>query len=466
MLNGVKSRGILPSGLREKVLEGIRPTRLQLSILRRLYHIVKDALEACEDLKLLSPRYRVELVGSAAKGTLLRDKWEIDVFLLLDAPRGEIKRLGEEILRSCLGGRLPYYFKYSEHPYATVSLMGMQADIVPAPLAVDPREAMGVERTPFHTRYVRSRLEEEPWLVDDILLFKSFLKGVGVYGAETRVGGFSGYLAEVLVIHYRGFEEAVKAASSWRPPVMIDTTGGKADFGMLARRYPDSPMIVPDPVDPSRNTAASVTLKRLSELVHAANLFMRKPSQKFFHAFQPRNPCIKPLPGVMVVMVGDYSNHPPDAIWGRIKRIGERLFRAARARGYPALSYAFYTDEATEAAVYIHMESPSRYHIEARPGPPPWESERAVRFTEKRLGEGGWVWVGEDGSLSGARLYKGKAAVDIERALETLPLPPGTRMYRVIVCPSTGRCGFPSQLEALRDPTPPWVRYVLEDCRS
>ncbi|WP_162200650.1 hypothetical protein, partial [Aeropyrum camini] len=71
-----------------------------------------------------------------------------------------------------------------------------------------------------------------------------------------------------------------------------------------------------------------------------------------------------------------------------------------------------------------------------------------------------------DGSLSGARLYKGKAAVDIERALETLPLPPGTRMYRVIVCPSTGRCGFPSQLEALRDPTPPWVRYVLEDCRS
>ncbi|WP_162200658.1 hypothetical protein [Aeropyrum camini] len=70
-MNGVKSRGILPSGLREKVLEGIRPTRLQLSILRRLYHIVKDALEACEDLKLLSPRYRWSLWGAQRRARCL-----------------------------------------------------------------------------------------------------------------------------------------------------------------------------------------------------------------------------------------------------------------------------------------------------------------------------------------------------------------------------------------------------------
>ncbi|GBF08641.1 CCA-adding enzyme [Aeropyrum pernix] len=457
---------VLPEDLRSRVLERIRPTRLQFSMLGRLYSLVARALEECEDLRLSIPAYRVELVGSAAKGTLLRDKWEVDVFLLLEARREEVRRLGESLLRSCLEGRLPYYFKYSEHPYATVSLMGMQADVVPAPLAVDPRDAVGVERTPFHTRYVRSRLEEKPWLVDDILLFKSFLKGIGVYGAETRVGGFSGYLAEVLIIHYGGFEETVKAASSWRPPVMVDTTGGKADLDMLARRYPDSPIIVPDPVDPSRNTAASVTPKRLAELVHAANIFLRKPSPTFFHALQPGEPCRRTLPGVMVLMSGNYSDHPPDSVWGRLKRLGERLYRATKARGYPALSYSFYTDEALEAAVYIHMESPSRYPIEGRLGPPTWDRERATRFTEKRLGEGGWVWIGDDGRLSGARPYTGSAAGDVERALATLPLPPGTRSYKVVTCPSTGPCGFPSYLEALRDPTPPWLRHVLGGCRS
>jgi tRNA nucleotidyltransferase (CCA-adding enzyme) len=37
------------------------------------------------------------------------------------------------------------------------------------------------------------------------------MKGTGVYGAEAKVEGFSGYLTELLVINYGSFPKALEA---------------------------------------------------------------------------------------------------------------------------------------------------------------------------------------------------------------------------------------------------------------
>jgi tRNA nucleotidyltransferase (CCA-adding enzyme) len=445
----------------EEVLESLRPRPLQLALLGRLYGAVKAAVEECRALEALAGSWEATLQGSLAKGTILSDKWEIDVFVLLDgADRRAIRERGEEALRQCLSG-LPHVAKYSEHPYLTVQLMGMEADVVPAPRARSPSEARGgVERTPFHTEFVRRAVSANPCLADDARLMKSFLKGLGVYGAETHVAGFSGYVAELMVIAFGGFRGALEAASRLRPGAYLDPWG-VASEGELRRRYPDSALILVDPVDPTRNAAAAVSRRSLATLVAAARMYLRSPSKRFFHLFQAGAPRL-PMPGVAVVIHGDFHMHPPEAVWGRLKRMAESLYRILRSRGYPAVHYSYWTDEAGLAAIYIHMLTLSTPPLEARRGPPGWaKADRVLGFLDARMEEGGWAWVGDDGVLEGARLSAlGPASCEVESTLEALAKPPGYRGHYVVECPWPSPCGLPGRLEELRDPTARWLRAV------
>jgi tRNA nucleotidyltransferase (CCA-adding enzyme) len=58
------------------------------------------------------------------------------------------------------------------------------------------------DRTPF-IHYVKKRLGKT--LQDDVRLLKKFMQGIKVYGAEIKTGGFSGYLCELLILHYGSF---------------------------------------------------------------------------------------------------------------------------------------------------------------------------------------------------------------------------------------------------------------------
>jgi tRNA nucleotidyltransferase (CCA-adding enzyme) len=108
----------------------------------------------------------------------------------------------------------------------TLVMSGLEADIVPSTEVGDPSksgEKLSVERTPLHTRYVKSRLSE--CMKDDVRLLKSFFKSIGVYGAESHVGGFSGYVCELLVIRYGSFRKVLEAISRWGPGVYVDVEG-------------------------------------------------------------------------------------------------------------------------------------------------------------------------------------------------------------------------------------------------
>ena len=91
-------------------------------------------------------------------------------------------------------------------------------------------------------------------------------------GANSAIGGFSGYLVEILCIKYGGFLNLVKEMSQWRPPVLIN----KID------KAPDSPIMICDPVDDKRNVAAGVTLKGLGTAILASKSFLDRPSMNFF----------------------------------------------------------------------------------------------------------------------------------------------------------------------------------------
>src|SRR6266516_6414541 len=88
-------------------------------------------------------------------------------------------------------------------------------------------------------------------------LLKRFMKGIRSYGAEVRVGGFSGMLVETLILHYRSFLQVLDRASKWRPVIFLELEKPSGSQDSRAREF-GSPVGMVDPVDPTRNLAAAV----------------------------------------------------------------------------------------------------------------------------------------------------------------------------------------------------------------
>ncbi len=421
--------------LEELVLNAIRPSKIQIKLLNSFYKLIKSKLERC--IRAQGLHGTVEAEGSFAKGTLLSDKWEIDVFILFEGVDDEwINNFSLKIITKCLKG-LPMVRRYAQHPYVTVVLNGIEADIVPTIKLEKPRpKGMGVERTPFHTRYVKTKLD--PCLADDVRLLKSFLKGIGAYGAETHIGGFSGYLAELLIIKYGSFKNALKAVSAWNPAdkVYIDLEGA-GDRELLMRKYKDSPIIVVDPVDPERNAAAAVRLDKLATFILAARMYLKNPSKIFFHVFnREATPTMqyKVEPSRLGILLyrGGFYNYPPESVWGRLYRLARLLASELERMGFRVARYWFYTDEASYGIVAVEVENPLLPSLQVSQGPYAWISERAERFVSKRRGEGMPVWIKDDGTLAAWRPRRIRNLRDaLIKISKSLPSLPGSRLYYV-----------------------------------
>ncbi|MEA3202018.1 MAG: hypothetical protein QOE90_3446 [Thermoplasmata archaeon] len=224
------------------------------------------------------------LVGSVAKDTYLKQAVDLDCFVLFapDVPREKLEQWGLELGRDVLDDPEE---KYAEHPYIHGLFEGVRADVVPAYEISDVSQRMtAVDRTPFHTRLVLSRMSREQR--DQARLLKAFMKGVGVYGAEAQTRGFSGYLCELLVLKYGSFRGVLRAAQGWKPGtfLVLDRLEGTPRFG--------DPLTFLDPVDTKRNAASAVSADTLAHFAESCRAYLRREGLQFFFPRQlvPRAP--------------------------------------------------------------------------------------------------------------------------------------------------------------------------------
>ncbi|KSW11756.1 hypothetical protein CF15_02800 [Pyrodictium occultum] len=432
----------------EDVLREIRPSPEERDRLRevagRAVNLVQHAL------RQLGVEARVTIEGSYAKDTWLRGDVDLDVFLLLPEETcletiesGLVEKLAA--LLSSTGVKVE--LRYAQHPYLRFMVDGVWVEAVPGCSVSDPsRPLTAVDRTPFHRIYVIEHTTPE--MRDEIRLLKSFMKGVGVYGAELAVRGFSGYLTELLVIHYQCFRRVLEAALTWRPPVIIDVEGRHGRRELL-KKFRGAAMIVPDPVDPGRNAAAAVSRRSIALFITAARLYLREPSKRFFRV--PGEARVSPplLPGSVVAAYGPRASNtviiamepgrtlPPDNMWG----IALRALRQARGLlerwGFRVLAASAHAGGEGRIALAIELESRLLPRYELHLGPHAWNGENAERFLEKyrRDTEALGPWVEEDGRLAVARPRRYRDAVELLRGRLAEWLPGSARGYRVEIAP-------------------------------
>lgn len=257
--------------LLKDVLERILPTEKEK-------HAIFTQVTRIENIgrEIMPEGVKIVLVGSLAKKTWLRASKDIDLFFLFE-PGFDLEDtlpLLHKIADKLEGER---ELLYAQHPYLHLHIQPedefYEVDLVPGYNVPPDQIISAVDRSPYHTEFVKANLAS----TDEARLLKKFLKGIGCYGADMAFEGFSGYLCELLVIKFGSFLGVLKAASGWKPPVKLE---GLVEHSSKTQFR--SALVLRDPVDPERNVAAAVSRKMLNQFIRASKEFLEEPSEKFF----------------------------------------------------------------------------------------------------------------------------------------------------------------------------------------
>ena len=141
--------------------------------------------------------------------------------------------------------------------------------------------------SPEHVEWVKKHTNKNPGLIDDIRLAKQFCKANNIYGAESYINGFSGHILDILVIHYGSFINVLKAFSKFKEvsvdhPLVIDTEKHHINPLKVLNQSKISPLIIIDPIQKDRNSAAALSKDQMIIFIDAAKNFLDKPKKDFF----------------------------------------------------------------------------------------------------------------------------------------------------------------------------------------
>lgn len=402
----------------KEVLNQIKPTPEER---KRLLSVAKRAL-AVSNKEAKKFKAKAILAGSLTRDTWLPSKNEFEVFILFPITLSKEKleevglKLGKLIVGK-LGGK--FLIKYAEHPYVNATVQKTDIDIVPC-FAVKSTEHLksAVDRTPFHVKYIEKNLSKR--LSDEVRLMKQFLTANGVYGADTKTEGFSGYVCELLIIKYKNFLNALKQVAEWRPGEVIDIQKyyPPKDHSKLRKQFKDQVLILIDPTDKTRNAGAAVSSYNFFKFKKLAGEFLQKPVKEMFFERKQFGLTESELIQLqmkrrteLVLIKFRPPDVVPDILWPQLRRFAERLQSILEETEYEfkVLGKDVYTNEKSLAVILLEMEISKLPTIQKRVGPKIFDFDDSQRFLEKYRSQ----------SLAGPFVENNFWAVEIKRKFLT-----------------------------------------------
>lgn len=264
----------------KEILKKISPSQTEKQKLRKTADSFLKKLQFKEQAKAI-------IGGSYAKDTYLSGNKEVDLFIAFDFKKyssqseqlseilkKELRRLfPKQKLEQLHGSRDYFQIEYQNVTFEIIPILGIKRS----------EEALNItDISPLHSEWVNKQTKK---LKDDIRLAKQFCKANGLYGAESYIGGYSGYVLEILVGHYGSFENLLKASQKWDFKEVIDPENHypkKDVFFQLNQSKLVSPIIVIDPVDKDRNASAALSMEKFLEFKRLAKEYLQKPSPELF----------------------------------------------------------------------------------------------------------------------------------------------------------------------------------------
>jgi tRNA CCA-adding enzyme len=242
------------------------PSKEEKAKLKKTVSKFLDSFKDEKDVKFF-------LGGSYAKDTYLPGNRDIDVFVKFN-----YKKYLNEDISSVLYVILRKKFKnvnivHGSRDYYHILVNDIIFEVVPVLDIKKASSAVNVmDVSPLHVAYVKKKLKKR----DDVRKLKALLKANHLYGAESYLQGFSGYVCEILVAHYGSFSKVLKAFSSVEDSLTLDPAKHYSSKAIALKSLNKSKLgafVLIDPVQSDRNAAAGVSLNKLREFVKLCNSY-------------------------------------------------------------------------------------------------------------------------------------------------------------------------------------------------
>jgi len=300
--------------LLSEIINGIKPDRkYEENILSRTDNIIKKLNKTVRGAEAI-------LGGSGAKGTWLKT-FDADIFIKFNYNKYKDK---SDKLSDILGKNLKKIYPKAKRLHGSRDYFQIKQDkftfeVIPILSIRKAEEAKNItDVSPLHSQFVLKSMKIKDTqkskgflvslgnqrfqrdfqdtknvkrflvynkLADEIRLTKQFCKACNVYGAESYIRGFSGYICEILTIYYGSFLKLIKNAAKWKDEVVIDIKKyykGKDIFKEVNKSKLVSPLIVIDPVQKDRNAAAALNIEKFELFNKKAREFLKNPTKEFF----------------------------------------------------------------------------------------------------------------------------------------------------------------------------------------
>jgi tRNA nucleotidyltransferase (CCA-adding enzyme) len=366
----------------ESILRDIKPTEVEQNEINEMSDRLVDFLKSTCLSEGIDAK--ITVVGSVAKRTALKGKSDIDIFMAFPLTVSEdyLKETGLYLAHKCndaFKGDAAHHF--ASHPYVTSDIEGFEVDFVPCYSIEDGSQLKSaVDRTILHTRYVKSNLSNP----DEVLLLKRFMDMTGTYGSEFKVGGFAGYLCELLIIEYRSFEETLKQATQWKFGHSIDLE----NYG-TASQFSD-PLVVIDPTDKNRNVAAALTLTRFCEFIQSARNYLASERKRdYFYPLNrsiDRNELLREFEkrgSDFITIKFKMPDMPLDTLYPQLRMTARALAQKLDGCEFNVFHHDIWSDEESVCVFLIELASSTLNSVEFNRGPKVFLHQACENFTSK-----------------------------------------------------------------------------------
>ncbi len=329
------------------------------------------------------------LGGSGIKGTWLREANDADIFVKFKYNKyknksQELSEILEKILKK---KKLKATKLHGSRDYFQIKKEGFTFEIVPILGIKNAKQAENItDVSPLHANWVNKKGKK---FKDDIRLLKQFCKAADVYGAESYIQGFSGYICEILAIHYKGFINTIKNAARWKGKVIIDPEKYWKNRNILLELNKSkicSPLILIDPVQADRNAAAALSEEKFELFKKKAKEFLKRPSEQFFEIKEIDENMLKKKAGnnELILIEAEPKKGKRDVVGCKLIKALEFIVNKLKQNDFDVIDYGW---KWNKKALFYCIIKKEKLGDKIKVTGPPIKLEAHVKNFKKKYGK-------------------------------------------------------------------------------
>lgn len=364
----------------ENIKGQLRPKKnIDMGLIDNLNSFLKK-----EDIKAICV-----LGGSTAKGTMIKDDHDIDIFVKFDYCKFKNSDLSDELEKILKRSYINFEKVHGSRDYFQIKQKDLLLELVPV-LDIDSYKfAKNVtDMSPLHVRWVQQNTDDI--IRDEIRLLKQFCKANNLYGAESYIGGFSGHILDILCIYYRSFLNTLKEAKNWDKKTIIDIKNyHDKEFSRLNKDKLKSPLIIIDPLQPERNAAAALSKDKYEKFKILAKRFLDDPSVEYFKikSFSINN-IIKQKKKDEDLIILDMVplKGKTDIIGGKLFKIFKKIISMLNKYDFIINYSDWFFDKKNKCYIYFYIKKRKLSDFVTKIGPPSYIKDDVKNFMKKNPG--------------------------------------------------------------------------------